>query len=639
MTPPVRHVFGIPRQAIAAGLYCTIWFSCAWGQPPAIQPVKPQAPVLWRPYLAPEAPPIRLGNSAWMKDLIRAGNLYLTVRDAIALVLENNIEIEVARYDPIAALWELERSEAGGPLPGLLSSASLTDTVASGQGVAGSEAAAGVVPTQANATSYRSPNATLSPVGPVAQNLDPVLQESTVLSHTSQPQYDTVLSLTPVLVSTTHDSTGILQQGFLSGGSISVTYSDHYLKENAATDILNPTVAPNLSLSFQHNLLRGFGVAVNARNITVAKINLRISDLVFKMQIINAVTQTLNLYYGLVADYEEVKARQSALDLAQALYEDNKKQVQIGSLAPLELTATESQVAAAERDLVISQATLRQREVQLKNLLSRTGSADPMLRDVRILPTDRIVIPPNDDLPPLQTMLQQALANRADLEVGKANIQAAEVSALGTKNGILPALQVFGGETEAGLAGTPRTIVVHRATETADPYFDGGLGAALGQTFRRDYPTDRIGAFLQAPVFNRQAQADYGFDQLTLRQTQLKNQKNISQVQVDLMNSVVMLQQARARYEASVKNRILQKELLDAEQEKYSLRTSTSFNVAQQQRNLTTAQSAEIAAQVTWSGALIALDQTLGTTLETNHVSIAEAKAGVANHSQPGPRP
>jgi outer membrane protein TolC len=233
-------------------------------------------------------------------------------------------------------------------------------------------------------------------------------------------------------------------------------------------------------------------------------------------------------------------------------------------------------------------------------------------------------------------MVQQALANRADLAIEKATIEAAEVSALGTKNGILPALQVFGSEADAGLAGTRRTVIVHKVPELVDAFFAGGTGTALGQVFRRDFPTDRAGAGLHAPILNREAQADYGFDQLSLRQIQLTNEKDISQVTVDLMNSVVMLQQARARYEAAVKNRSLEKRLLDSEQEAYAVGKSTPYLVTQQQRDLATAQFAEIVAMVTWRSALIVLDETLGTTLETNHVSIGEAKAGkVARSATP----
>src|ERR1019366_67967 len=159
-------------------------------------------------------------------------------------------------------------------------------------------------------------NATITQVGPVAQTLDPSLQETSTFSHTSTPQPNVVQSFPPVLISNTRVYTGAFQEGFLSGGAVNLSYSDHYLNENAPTDVLNPSSAPNLSIAFQHNLLQGFGVAVNARNITVARMNLRISDLNFKTQIINTVTNVLNLYYGLVAAYEDVRAKKSAVDTA-----------------------------------------------------------------------------------------------------------------------------------------------------------------------------------------------------------------------------------------------------------------------------------------------------------------------------------
>jgi outer membrane protein len=440
------------------------------------------------------------------------------------------------------------------------------------------------------------------------------------------------------LISTTHVYNASLQGGFLYGGSGTVSYTEHYLSENAPSDVLNPTVAPSVSIAFQQNLLRGFGVAVNARTITASKIGLNTSDLNFKAQVINSVVQALKLYYGLAADYEDVKAKQSALELAQTLYTDNQKQVQIGSLAPLDLTTAESQVAASQRDLVVSQTTLEQQEVQLKNLLSRTGSADPVLRDVRIAPLDRIVMPEKDDLPPIPTMIQEAMANRTDLAAEKLNEQIAEVNAVGTKNGLLPTAEPFVSLSAAGLAGTRKTVFFNGVPITANPYFAGGIGNALGQAFRRDFPTNVGGAFFQAPILNRQAQADYGIDQLSLRQTQLSDQRDINQVQVDLMNAVVALQQARARYEAAVRNRVLQKQLLDSEQKKFALGASTPYNVTQEQRDLATAQSNEIAALVTWSNARISLDQILGVTLETNHVSIGEAQTGKVARVSTGPQ-
>jgi outer membrane protein TolC len=252
--------------------------------------------------------------------------------------------------------------------------------------------------------------------------------------------------------------------------------------------------------------------------------------------------------------------------------------------------------------------------------------ADPLLAAARIMPVDKIVIPEKDDLAPIEDLVKTALANRSDLALEKANLEASEISALGTRNGILPSLQVFGAESQSGLAGVPHAVISNGRVQTPDAYFVGGVGTALGQVFRRDFPTERIGAFVQAPIHNRQAQADAGIDQLSLRQTQLTNQRDLNQVQVDLLNSLVSLRQARARYDAAVKNRVLQKELLDSEQKKLALGASVPYNVIQLQRDFVAAQSGEIAAMVTYSNARIALDRTLGTTLEANHISIGEQK-------------
>ena len=471
----------------------------------------------------------------------------------------------------------------------------------------------------------------------MTQTLDPSIQEADTFSHKTTPQFNIVQSITPVLISNSRVYTGSYQEGFLTGGSVTATYSEHYLNENAPTDVLNPSVAPNLSLSFQQNLLRGFGIAVNARTITVAKLNLNTTALNFKSQLMGVVAQTLNLYYALVAGTEDVKAKQSALELAQTLYADNKRQVELGSLTPLDVTTAEAQVAATQRDMVDSETNLQQSELQLKNLISRIGVGDPVLASARIVAIDRIVMSNSDDLPPLAELVQKALANRSDLAAEKANEHAAEISALGTKNGILPTVAIIGGESEAGLAGVPHTVIVNGRVEKADPYFIGGMGDALGQIFRKNFPTERIGAFAVAQLYNRQAQADYGIDQLQLRQTQLENKKDLNQAGVDILNSVVALRQARVRYDAAVKNRVLEEQLLAAEQKKYSLGASVPYNVIQQQRDLTSAQSAEIAALVSYSNAKVALDQTLGTILETNHISIEEARTGKVSRTSPPP--
>ena len=592
-----------------------------------VEPIRASTPIL-RSYEPAQIPPVRLTNSSRLGSLVRAGMLYLTVQDAIAIALENSIDIEVARYNPIIAEWQLERSRAGGALPGVPSGASQVGTVASGQGVAGSQAAAGVTTGTNGTAGTAASNATISQIGPIAQTLDPTVQESTVFSHQTAPQANSVQSILPVLISNTRNSSFTYQQGFLTGGNVTASYKDSYLNENAPTDVLNPSSAPNLTVTFQQNLLRGFGVAVNSRTIRISQLNVRASALNFKTQVSNTVNQVLNLYYALAAGYEDLKAKSNAVEVAEQFYSNTGIQERAGTLARLDVTTAEAQLATAQFDLVNSQTNLRQAELQLKNLLSRTGILDPVLAGVQIVPLDRIAVPEADDLPPLKDLLQTALANRSDLAAERLGITSGEISALGTRNGILPLLVAIGTESSVGLAGTPRNVISRRGVQTADPYFDGGIGDALSQVFRRNFPTNRGTVFFQAPIGNNQAQADFAIDQLQLRQSQIQLGKDLNQVAVDVSNYVVAMRQARGRYRAAVQTQLLQQRLLDAERTKLAGGASTPFNVVQQQRDLVTAQSAVIAALVDFSNARVALDQTLGKTLEVNQVSIDDARSG-----------
>ena len=504
--------------------------------------------------------------------------------------------------------------------------------MASGQGVLGTQQAAGVSGGGAGAATGAASNSSIVQIGPTTPNLDPTFQEQSTFTHQSVPQQNSVLSLTSVLIRNQRASSGSIQEGFLSGGIGTVTYSDTHLNENAPTDVLNPSSAQTLSAQFQQNLLQGFGVAVNSRFIKVAKINLQTSDLNFKTQVIGTVVSVLNTYYSLVADYEDRTAKKSALEAARKFYDDTKKQVDIGTLADIELTRAESQTATSQQNLVNSETSLAQHELQLKNLISRNGVQDPQLASARIVPLDHIVIPEKDELPPVNDLVAKALANRSDLAAEKANITANEISASGTKNGLLPTLVGFASTTQSGLSGTAKPVTLQTPVgtfvDTPDPYFVGGIGTGLGQVFRRDFPTNLAGEFLSVPIRNRQAQADYDIDQLQLRQTQLANQKDLKQAQVDVLNAVIALRQARARYDAAVKNLVLSQQLLDAEQKKFALGASTPYNVIQQQRDLAAAQSSQVAALVAYSNARVSMDRTLGSTLEANQISIAEARAG-----------
>ena len=614
----------------------------------AITPVMPRGG-LFGSYSAPQVPPARLGNSSRLSGLIQGGKLYLTAQDAIALALENNIDIESDRYNALIAQWNYRRQQAGGPLPGVPSGSSQAGSVQSGEGVAGSQAAAGVN-SGGGSSGSNSTNATISQIGPVTPTLDPSFSSAETFSHKSTPQSNPTQSQVSNLIDNTRNYTETYNEGFIYGGKGSLSFSNSYLNENAPSDLLNPQNGTSLSLSLQQNLLYGFGKALNARNITIAKANIGINDFSFKTQVIAVVVSVLNGYYSLAADYEDLKAKRQELAVAQRFFEDNKKQVQIGTMAQLDVTTAEAQVATSEQDLVVSETTLEQDQVTLKNLLSRNGLADPLLANSQIVPLDRIEVPEKDTLPPFKEALAVAMTNRADLETDRLNLINSKINTLGTNNGVLPSLVAFGSAQSQGLSGTPHTIFAgpipagtpipqgygacppsygpNTICETPNKEFNGSLPTALGQMIRRDFPSQSGGAFFGPTLRNRQAVADQGIDQLSLRQTELENERTINQVGVDVSNQLIGLQQARIRYQAAVKNRVLEEQLLDAEQKKFSLGASTTFNVVTQQRDLATAQATEVSTLAGYSQARILLDQTLGVTLKTNHIQIEEVQNG-----------
>src|SRR6185503_1489587 len=517
-----------------------------------------------------------------------AGKLYLSPHDAVALALENNIDIEVARYQPLMLEWQLERSEAGGALPGVPSGSSQAGSVASGQGVQGSQAAAGVGNGGGGGGGGNAGNATISQVGPVVQTLDPSFQEATTFSHRTTPQANSTQSQTSALVDATRNHTATFQQGFLTGGSASVNFKDSYLKENAPTNALNPSVAQSVSISMQQNLLRGFGIAVNERNIVVARNNLAMSDLAFRSTVARTVASVLNAYWSLSNAYSDVTAKQDALDTSQRFLDDNQKRVDLGDLAQFDLITSKSQLAQSKLALVNSQTALAQDEIQLKDLISRVGTADPALEGVSIVPTGTITIPDTEESFDIKGLVAKAFENRTDLKSTEASLKNSEISAIGTRNGLLPSAQVFATVTQSGLAGAPNP----KHNGAPDGYFVGGTGTALRQVFGRNFPTENIGAFASMSLGNRQAQADFGIDQLQLRQDQLSASGARNQVEVDVTNSVVALRQARGRYQAAHANTLLQQQLVDGEQKKFQAGESTSYNVIQTQRDLATAKAA-----------------------------------------------
>jgi len=602
-------------------------WTCLVSQLPAQEPVveKPKAPVIVRPYLAPSTPPVRLQNSDRFHSLIQAGKLYLTVQDAIALAIENNLDLQVDRYGPILQEWQVERTRAGGPLKGVTSSNVVVNEITSGLGVAGSELAAGLLANTGSGSGGGSSAGTFSQIGPITPNLDPVLQSSVAFVHQSQPQPNQVVSQATALVNTEHNYQYALQQGLITGGFVQVAFQEQYLDQNAPSEILNPAVSPVAQVTIRHSWLNGFGEAVNSRVIRVAEKNVGLAQETFRSQLLNLVASVLNYYWDLVGDFEDLKVRQQAYDLAQKFYQDTKKEIELSATAPVESYRAEAEMKARQRELAISQATVRQQETTLKSALSRNGLEDPLIDAAEVVPLDHIEVPNEEELPPLRQLVANALAKRPDMVMTKISDEASEISALGTANGLLPIVGTRFSFSAQGLAGTPTP---QPPGQGALPYFAGGFGNAVAQVFRRDFPSETGLVFFIGTFRNQVAQADYGVDQLQLKQGDLIERRNQNQLVVDVYNYLIALRQARARYTTAVDTRVLQEQLLEKEQRKFSLGGSTRADVIVVQRSLATARSAEVAALVNYSHARVSFDQVLGETLERNHVSVTEALAG-----------
>ena len=587
-----------------------------------VQPASGSLGWLLNPYRPRSVPPIRLTNSSRLDSLIRAGNLYLSAQDVVALAIENNIDVEVQRYGPLLAKEVLLRAEAGGALRSVGLPVAAGPQSVSLQGV--SLNATGLA--LSSGAGVSSGGGIVTQLGPLIPNLDPVIQAFTNFQHASIPQSNTVLTGTTALLQDTRTYQAQYVQNWDFGLNTQLTYSTQHIHVNSQFFSLDPYTSGSLDLQVTQNLLQGFGPAVNGRNIRVQKNNVKVTDLQFKQQLIATVSSALNLYWDLVSFDEDVRARQQEVRTAEQLLEDNRRQVQIGAMAEIEITRAEAQVYASRQDLTISQTNLSQQETVLKNALVRNGIAASGLANVHIVPLDKIAaVPPNEEIRPVQDLVKEALAQRPEIEQARINIQSNELNLVGIKNSLKPTLQAFAELTNNGLTGD---LTALGALQPGAAYLAGGYGNLLAQIARRNYPNYSAGFSLNIPLRNRAAQSDYVTSLLELRQNQLSLTKNSSQVLVDVQNAVIGLQQARARYEAAVKSRDLQNQTLSADQRRYALGATTAFQVIQDQRDLATAQSSVAQAMANYTHARIALDQAMGRTLDVNHVSIEEALQG-----------
>jgi outer membrane protein len=605
-------------------LFCAILMAAPSGAFAADAPNAFQGFVgrITNPYRPADVAPPSLANSGRIESLLRGGNLYLSLQDTIALALENNLDIAIQRYAPLLAENAITTAQAGGAARTISTTITAGPNSASATGVNPSPVAA--VVTAAGGGGGNS--------GPSIPSLDPTLTGALNWAHNTTPQSSAFITGTNFLIQRQDIRNFGIQKGFLTGTTVSLGLNNTSVTSNNPRNDFNPSVSGALALTLTQRLLQGFGPGVNSRQIRIAKNNREVSDLTFKLQVQTTVAAIMNLYWDLVSFNENVRVAREAVASATKLWEDNKRQVEVGTLAPIEVTRAEAQIANAEQQLTLAQTRLLQQETILKTALSRTGVSSPSITSARIVPTDQIQIPPVEAISPVQDLMALALSSRAELASSRIQIRNQELNIQGTKNGLLPSVDLVLNLANNALAGQPSELIPPAGTVHANnPFFIGGYSTVLSQIFSRNFPNYALGFNLNIPLRNRVAQAQVINDELAYRQQQLQMQRLENQVRVDVQNALIALTQARAQYQAATKQRVLQAQTLDAEQKKLELGASTIYLVIQDQQALTQAESNEVAAKAAYAKAHVEMDRATGQVLTAHDISIDEAARGMVS--------
>jgi len=565
--------------------------------------------------------PARLTDSPRLTSLIRAGTLYLSAQDVIALVLENNLDIAVQRYGPFLAREIVRRTEGGGYLRGVDTPLITPPASVSTAGV--SINANGL----AAGTGLGSTGTVVTQIGPPPPNFDPQLSANFQIGHTTTPETNVLLNQTSALTNNYRQLSFQFSQQFPSGTGVQLTFFNYRGDFNSVIPQIDPFLSGYVDLQINQSLLQGFGRAVNNRDIRVAKTNVKWADLQLQLQVATTVAASLDLYWYLVSFNDAVRIKQQALQTAQNLLDANRKRVAIGALPEIEVTRAAAEVSASQEDLLIAQTNVSQQEIILKNVLSRSGVERNALEEIHIVPLDHIEIPKTLEVRPLQDLIQDALDHRVEIEQNKLNVDNQKTLLKGTKNNLLPSLQAFAELTNNGLAG-PVNAQYSGCCGAPYPAFIGGNGSVLSQIFRRNYPNYSAGLSLNIPFRNRQAQADFVTDELQLRQNELQLQRAVNQVRVDVKTALIGLQQAHSRYDSAAAARTLAEQSLAAEQKRFLSGVSTVELVIAAQRDLATNSDAEVQAMANFTHAQITFDLALGRTLGVNHISMEDAVKG-----------
>jgi outer membrane protein len=594
------------------------------------------------PYKSQDLPQLNLGNSPRIDSLMHDGKIYLSINDAVALTLENNLDLEIARYNLNIADADLLRAKSGASILGVNTGVvqntpgggvgGLGGTVGSGTG--GTTVAPGGVGTGTNGLV----SSTLG-IGAPITSFDPQV------TSTLQLDKDDTASSSPfspvgIIAENTYTSDFAYTQGFESGTALSVGFNNSHVTTNNTTTLFTPQITSNFQARVTQNLLQGFGSLPNTRFIRIAKNNREISDVAFRLQVITTVDQIENMYWDLVYAFENVRVQQESLTYAQKALEDAKQQAKVGTAPPIQVVSAQSTVATGQQNLILAQNNLQLQQLLMKNAVSRSIE-DPALAEADVIPTSGMRIPQEEPVTPLQDLISQAIEHRAELVQSRIDLNTREINNRAVRNAMLPTLQAFAYYGGSGIGGVINENCVFSGTACTDlgklpPPFVGrntvSFGGTLNQLINSTAPDKGIGLSLTIPIRNRLAQSNQVRAELEYRQAEVRKKQLENQVNIEVRNAQFDVKQNRAAVQAAQSAVDLARQTLDADQQKLKVGLTTQTVILQDAATLTTGESNLVSAKAAYEKSRIELDRATGLLLDHAGIDIGDATRGQVTH-------
>jgi outer membrane protein TolC len=603
----------------------------------AQQPVAPQQPFHvslphernpFRAYMPTVAPPLNLQNSPRIQSLIRDGKLYVSLQDAIALAIENNLDLAYSRYILPTAETDLARTLAGGVANGVNTGVVSSSTQSSLSAGSTPSGAGGQASSGAGAAGAGGLVTSTLGEGTFVQPFDPVFSLQALVDHTKTQEVNTVQYGVPLYEQNTVGFGTAYSQYFTTGMGVNFTLSGERIAANSPFDIVNPNTFLSYKLTITQPLLAGFGPGTNKRWIRIAKKNLQLTDYAFKAQAITTVTGVEDIYWTLVGAYEDEQIKEQSLNFANQTLTDDQKQLELKAVPAMQVMTDQSAVAAAEGNLTVARATLEAAELNLKNALTKTD--DPTIAQMPVIPLDKIGPSDPNASKSIDDLIAEAEKNRPDVTQDQIGMQVAQLNLKAINNELLPSLNAYGLFAGYGTGG-PLNPHCALASECSTSLPSTTLGV-LEDAFNYSSPEYQVGFTLNITIRNRIAKADQYRAQLQYRQSQITYEEQKKNITFDVRNSQFSLQQAQARVDAAQKAKDLAQRTFDITKQEQQLGAKSSLDTLVAENALAVAESALDAAQTAFEIAKVDIDRATGETLERTGVSIDDAKSGVVTH-------